>query len=168
MNAAFNELAEWVTQAGLIGRTESELMAGFCRRIADGGVPLARAIVILDTLHPIYEGRAFRWRADMPEAVEAIDYGRTNEGEAAENLAAQPIFPSAADRAEPECGAVWRPVIRPIFRPLHRPATRALTDYLVLRPSICRRGRHRRDGLRLFSLVQRCAATASARMTSSR
>ena len=27
----FNELAEWVTQAGLIGRTESELMAGFCQ-----------------------------------------------------------------------------------------------------------------------------------------
>jgi len=48
MNAAFNELAEWVTQAGLIGRTESELMAGFCRRIAGAGVPLARAVVVLD------------------------------------------------------------------------------------------------------------------------
>jgi adenylate cyclase len=50
-----------------------------------GGVPLARAIVILDTLHPIYEGRAFRRRADMPDEAEAIDYGRTTEGEAAEN-----------------------------------------------------------------------------------
>src|SRR5271167_3100028 len=89
---AFNELAGWVTQAGLIGRTESELMAGFCRRIADAGVPLARAIVILDTLHPIYEGRAFRWRADAPEAVEVLDYGRTNEGEAAENWRRSPFF----------------------------------------------------------------------------
>ena len=60
--AALSELAGWVTEAGLIGRSETELMAGFCRRAAEAGVPLARAIVILDTLHPIYEGRAFRWR----------------------------------------------------------------------------------------------------------
>jgi adenylate cyclase len=89
---AFNELAGWVTEAGLIGRTESELMAGFCRRIADAGVPLARALVILDTLHPIYEGRAFRWRADAPEAAEVLDYGRTNEGEAAESWRRSPFF----------------------------------------------------------------------------
>ena len=92
MNEAFNELAEWVTQSGLIGRTESELMAGFCRRIAEAGVPLARAIVVLDTLHPIYEGRAFRWRADAPDAVEVLDYGRTDEGEAAELWRRSPFF----------------------------------------------------------------------------
>lgn len=89
---AFEELASWVTGAGLIGRTESELMAGFCRRVADAGVPLARALVILDTLHPIYEGRAFRWRSDLPDAAEAVDYGRTNEGEAAENWQRSAFF----------------------------------------------------------------------------
>ena len=82
---AFNELAGWVTEAGLIGRTESELMAGFCRRVIDAGVPLARALVILDTLHPIHEGSAFLWRSDRPETTEVVEYGRTNEGEAAEN-----------------------------------------------------------------------------------
>jgi adenylate cyclase len=93
MNAtAFEELAGWVTSAGLIGRTESELMAGFCRRVAAAGVPLARAVVILDTLHPIYEGRAFRWRADLPDAAEVVDYGRTNEGEAAENWQRSAFF----------------------------------------------------------------------------
>jgi len=89
---ACNELAEWVTEAGLIGRGESELMAGFCRRIVEAGVPLARAIVILDTLHPIYEGRAFRWRADMPDEAEVIDYGRTTEGEAAESWRRSPFY----------------------------------------------------------------------------
>jgi adenylate cyclase len=83
--AAINALSSWVTEAGLIGRSESELMAGFCRRVTDAGVPLARALVILDTLHPIYEGRAFLWRADRPETAEVREYGRTNEGEAAEN-----------------------------------------------------------------------------------
>jgi adenylate cyclase len=81
----FADIAEWVTRAGLSGRAENELMAGFCRRLAAAGVPLAQALVILDTLHPVYEGRAFRWRADLPEAVEAVDYGRTDSGEAAEN-----------------------------------------------------------------------------------
>jgi adenylate cyclase len=89
---ALNALAGWVTDAGLIGRTERELMAGFCQRLAEVGVPLARAIVILDTLHPIYEGRAFRWRADMPETAEVVEYGRTNEGEAAENWRRSPFF----------------------------------------------------------------------------
>ena len=83
--AALNTLSAWVTEAGLIGRTESELMSGFCTRVVDAGVPLARALVILDTLHPIYEGCAFLWRADVPETAEVVEYGRTNEGEAAEN-----------------------------------------------------------------------------------
>ena len=83
--AVFNALSAWVTEAGLIGRSESELMAGFCRRLAEAGVPLARALVILDTLHPIYEGRALLWRSDIPETGEVREYGRTNEGEAAEN-----------------------------------------------------------------------------------
>ena len=55
-------------------------------------MPLARALVILDTLHPIYEGRALRWRADMPETAEIVEYGRTNEGEAAENWRRSAFF----------------------------------------------------------------------------
>src|SRR5271170_2043488 len=35
---------------------------------------------------------ASRWRVDMPEDVEAVDYGRTNEGEAAENWQRSPFF----------------------------------------------------------------------------
>jgi len=90
--ASFDDIAAWVTRAGLIGRSESELMAGFCRRIVGAGIPLSRALIILDTLHPVYEGRAFRWRADQPHTVEAVDYGRTNAGEAAENWRRSAFF----------------------------------------------------------------------------
>src|SRR5262249_14006480 len=76
----FAALAAWVTRAGLIGRSESELMGGFCRKLAAAGIPLARGMVVLDTLHPIYEGRVFRWRADAPDGAEAVDYGRTDQG----------------------------------------------------------------------------------------
>ncbi len=88
----FDALAAWVTKAGLVGRCETELMVGFCRRMVKAGLPLARAMVILDTLHPIYEGRVFRWRADQPDEVEAVDYGRTSEGEAAESWRRSPFF----------------------------------------------------------------------------
>ena len=90
--AAINALSAWVTEAGLIGRAETELMAGFCRRVVEAGVPLARAMVILDTLHPIYEGRVFRWRADAPHTLEAVDYGRTSAGEAADDWRRSPFF----------------------------------------------------------------------------
>jgi adenylate cyclase len=90
--SAFDEIVGWMTKAGLVGRSENELMAGFCRRIVGAGIPLARALVILDMLHPIYEGRAFRWRADQPDDAEAVDYGRTNEGEAAENWQRSAFF----------------------------------------------------------------------------
>jgi adenylate cyclase len=90
--SALDKIAGWVTKAGLVGRSDNELMAGFCRRVACAGIPLARALVILDTLHPIYEGRVFRWRADLPDDAEAVDYGRTNEGEAAETWQRSPFF----------------------------------------------------------------------------
>ncbi len=90
--SGFDTIADWVAKAGLIGRSETELMVGFCRRVTEAGIPLARAMVIIDTLHPIYEGRVVRWRADQPDEAEAVDYGRTNEGEAAENWQRSPFF----------------------------------------------------------------------------
>jgi adenylate cyclase len=114
---AFNALAGWVTEAGLIGRTETELMAGFCRRVVDAGVPLARAMVILDTLHPVYEGRAFRWRADAAEVAEAVDYARTNEGEAAENWRRSPFFHllQSGEQAMRRCLVAGDPADFPTF-----------------------------------------------------
>jgi adenylate cyclase len=90
--SVLDEISSRVTKAGLVGRSENELMAGFCRRLVSAGIPVAQAIVILDTLHPVYEGRAFRWRAGRPDEAEAVDYGRTNEGAAAENWRRSAFF----------------------------------------------------------------------------
>ncbi|MGH7092537.1 MAG: adenylate/guanylate cyclase domain-containing protein [Stellaceae bacterium] len=77
-------IADWVTAAGLAGKSEAALLDGFCRRAREAGLPVARAAVIIDTLHPVHEGRAFRWRSDGARP-ETIEYGSTNEGEAAAN-----------------------------------------------------------------------------------
>jgi adenylate cyclase len=78
-------IADWVTAAGLAGKSEAVLLEGFCRRVLEAGLPVARAAVIIDTLHPIHEGRAFRWSRDSGEGPETIEYGPTNTGTAAEN-----------------------------------------------------------------------------------
>ncbi len=77
-------LAEWLVEAGLAGAPETALLGEFCRRARSAGLPVARALVLVDTLHPIHEGRAFRWRSDTPEAADSVEYGPTKEGEAAE------------------------------------------------------------------------------------
>jgi adenylate cyclase len=68
-------------------------VAEFCRRVVDAGVPLAHANVIVDTLHPVHEGRVFRWRRDQPDIEPMVEYGRTGEdGEAAEHWFSSPFY----------------------------------------------------------------------------
>ncbi|HZH50661.1 MAG TPA: adenylate/guanylate cyclase domain-containing protein [Microvirga sp.] len=70
-------ITRWVTEAGLAGTAEPELLHGFCNRLVAAGLSVARASMVIDTLHPVYEGRVFRWRHQ--ENVDPIvTYGRTN------------------------------------------------------------------------------------------
>jgi adenylate cyclase len=87
------EISSWVTKAGLSGAAEPDLLHGFCERLVVAGLPLCRAVVIVDTLHPVHEGRVFRWHRDQPEEIEIREYGRTNQGgEAAESWRRSPFF----------------------------------------------------------------------------
>jgi adenylate cyclase len=91
--ANFAELSAWLTEAGLAGKSETAMLDGFCRRAVAAGLPVARAMVIIDTLHPVHEGRVFRWRREGDEGhTEAIEYGPTDEGEAAESWRRSPFF----------------------------------------------------------------------------
>jgi adenylate cyclase len=82
-----------ITEAGLAGMSEPDLLHEFCVGLTAAGVPVARATVIIDTLHPVHEGRAFRWRCDQVELEPVVEYGRTNQGgEAAENWRRSPFF----------------------------------------------------------------------------
>src|SRR5215472_3081654 len=83
--ASLAGLRAWLTEAGLEGGSETVLLDGFCRRARDAGLPLARAAVIIDTLHPVHEGRAFRWRREAGQTqTDELEYGPTDAGEAAE------------------------------------------------------------------------------------
>jgi adenylate cyclase len=46
------DLHVWAVRQGLSGAAAEELFAGFCRRLADAGVPLWRSFAAMRTLHP--------------------------------------------------------------------------------------------------------------------
>ncbi len=79
-----HDLAAWITEAGLAGGSETELLAGFSERAVAAGLPLGTLIVVLDTLHPTHEGHGIRWRRNETETT-FMEYGRTDRGEMAEN-----------------------------------------------------------------------------------
>ena len=73
----FAELSAWLTQAGLAGTPETEIISVFCDRCVAAGIPLARAHVAIDTLHPVHEGSLFRW-GYSPKEASVHEYGRTS------------------------------------------------------------------------------------------
>jgi adenylate cyclase len=76
---------EWLIERGLGGASETELLDGFCRRCHAAGLAVSRGLVLVDTLHPVYEGRLFRWRGDGVEEPAIVEYGSSSEGANAEN-----------------------------------------------------------------------------------
>jgi adenylate cyclase len=92
VDTAFSAIADWVVAAGLAGESEAAMLEGFCRRALAAGVPLARAAVIIDTLHPVYEGRVFRWLREDDGEPELIEYSSSTEGELAERWRASAFY----------------------------------------------------------------------------
>ena len=73
----FSELPAWLTKAGLAGTPDTDIFSGFCDRCVAAGIPLGRAHLFIDTLHPVHEGRLFRW-GFAPDETALHDYGRTS------------------------------------------------------------------------------------------
>src|SRR5271154_336670 len=77
-------LMNWLTSQGLTGTPENDLVRGFCERCRAAGLDLSRGLVFIDTLHPIFEGRGFRWNDQATNESDHFDYGPSNEGDAAQ------------------------------------------------------------------------------------
>jgi adenylate cyclase len=75
----------WVVSQGLTGLPENDLIRGFCERCRAEGLDLSRSLAFIDTLHPIFEGRGFRWNDIETNEADRFEYGPTNEGDAAQN-----------------------------------------------------------------------------------
>jgi adenylate cyclase len=96
--ASFTALSAWLTQAGLAGTSESDIVSGFCDRCVAAGLPLGRVQVFIDTLHPVHEGRLFRW-GQRPDEAPLLEYGRTSP---------DALVASGSDPRDVESAERWR------------------------------------------------------------
>ncbi|MBS0549559.1 MAG: adenylate/guanylate cyclase domain-containing protein [Proteobacteria bacterium] len=87
-----DRIADWIVRRGLAGADETELLRAFCEKCAGAGLPLGRGLAFIDTLHPVHEGRLFRWRDDGVEEEATRDYGRSDQGASAESWQRSPFF----------------------------------------------------------------------------
>ena len=81
------DLINWLVSQSLTGLPENDLLRGFCARCRAAGVDLSRALVVIDTLHPVFEGRGFQWNHAPTNERDTFEYGPTgdDDSEAAEN-----------------------------------------------------------------------------------
>jgi adenylate cyclase len=71
----------WLVSQGLTGLPENDLLRGFCERSCAAGLDLSRSMVFIDTLHPIFEGRGFRWNDFETNEADSFEYGPTGESD---------------------------------------------------------------------------------------
>ena len=74
-------LMNWLTSQGLTGLPENDLVRGFCERCCAAGLELSRSLIFIDTLHPIFEGRGFRWNDSETNEADHFEYGPTGESD---------------------------------------------------------------------------------------
>jgi adenylate cyclase len=128
-HARFFPLIEWIAAAGLSGRRELDLLEGFCDRAVDAGLPLARAVVGIDTLHPVLEGRLFEWQRDT-DAPTQSEYGRLDVESSEDKWLQSPfhrLYESGATTFRQRLSD--RELEFPVLEDLRR---RGMTDYVAM------------------------------------
>jgi adenylate cyclase len=111
---------------------EPDLLRDFCVRLRAAGVPVVRVNAMVDTLHPVYEGRVFRWRHDRSDISTVSEYRRTAEaGETADLWRRSPyyhLFETGTDMLRRRIGREHAADF-PVLDDLH---AEGQTDYVAL------------------------------------
>jgi adenylate cyclase len=85
-------IVDWTVERGLAGDNEIALLHGFCDRCVAAGLPITRGIAIIDTLHPVYEGRVFYWSGDKPLDTLVSQYEPTTGGQNESGWLTSPFY----------------------------------------------------------------------------
>ena len=80
MTGAAGDIVAWTVGVGLEGLGQADLLAGYCERLVDAGVPLWRASMGADTLHPLNAAQGHRWLIGKGVREEFYDRAPTPEG----------------------------------------------------------------------------------------
>lgn len=82
MAGAAEDIVAWAVGAGLDEPDQASLMTGYCERLVAAGVPLWRASIGADTLHPLVQAQGHRWRRGEPLREDVFARGGGPEREA--------------------------------------------------------------------------------------
>lgn len=85
------QITQWIAASALAGASATELLDGLCTRIVESGIPISRAMVGLDTLHPVLGGRLATWQRHR-DTVEATAYLRNDPKANADAWLRSPFF----------------------------------------------------------------------------
>ncbi|HEY6632968.1 MAG TPA: adenylate/guanylate cyclase domain-containing protein [Rhizobiaceae bacterium] len=85
-------ITDWTVRRGLAGDDEIGLLTGFCARCVEAGLELARGTAIIDTLHPVYEGRVFSWNRTSPLDAKVSEYEPVTSGANEESWRRSPFY----------------------------------------------------------------------------
>ena len=125
-------ISAWVVERGLAGDSEIALLHGFCERCHEAGLPLSRGVAIIDTLHPVYEGRAFFWAGDKAVESPVSEYGPSTDGQRARSVAAKPVLLSCCKAATTSCAVGLRRTSRPASTSSTSCGDEGQTDYIAM------------------------------------
>jgi adenylate cyclase len=128
-DARFLPLIEWIAAAGLSGERELGLLEGFCARAVAAELPLCRAVVGIDTLHPVLEGRIFEWQRDAAGPIQS-EYGRLDPERSDDKWLQSPfyrLYESGETTFRRRLGN--EPLEFPVLEDLRQ---RGMTDYVAM------------------------------------
>jgi adenylate cyclase len=126
--ADIERIAASIISRGLAGQPELALLHGFCAECVAAGLDLTIAAAVIDTLHPIHEGRAFHWRADGKLEEEVSEYTPTSYSE--ENWR-RSVFYHLLQTGKDELRRRLVPGAAHEFSFFDRIATEGQTDYIA-------------------------------------
>ncbi|WP_274627193.1 adenylate/guanylate cyclase domain-containing protein [Arvimicrobium flavum] len=93
-----DRIAAWLAVSGLGEANEGALAREFCGRCMAAGLPLGRGFVMIDTLHPLHEARAFFWDEDPENAFREEELPFSREGSGREQWLRSPFLHMLRDR----------------------------------------------------------------------
>jgi adenylate cyclase len=86
------DVSAWLVARGLAGDSEVALLYGFCERCLSAGLDLSRGMALIDTLHPVHEGRVFSWDRDKAVAAPVVAYGPSDPGRTSGGWEESPFY----------------------------------------------------------------------------
>jgi adenylate cyclase len=67
-------VVDWLTDGARSGSRSEDVLSELCHRMVGAGIPLWRAAVFVNTLHPDVIGRSFIWQAGLGVKISAAKY----------------------------------------------------------------------------------------------